>query len=398
MKTIYILLLLVVIIITTLIIQKMNDSIEPFKADIYLVQPKTCPHKMDSYIDGKTQQSMCCDGTVKENICSGLTVCTLTPSAASNVAGCAQYLKEYNAKMQAKHCFNEMAKYYEDASQEPNISGCASQVNGDQSGPVLNARSCRIYKDAKDNTNKVDSCVNAKMKFDLQNGSFCKMVNCTAALVRFGGSPPLVSGTYGNPAGMGGGAGSPNPAPQTCYSKESVIRYFKSTYSGEQLTNILKDVNNGTAPYVCGYIPPCNKKARYVVIQGPGYVQISQIVVKDANGKNIAKDSQTWSSEPYGPQSVKSNAVDGNERTRAYPNIYHSKSNDKDSFITVELNPPVCISQIVLYGRSDCCPQQHANKIISILGENGWKSVLWKSSPTTNDLVQTFNIPVSVFA
>jgi hypothetical protein len=87
--------------------------------------------------------------------------------------------------------------------------------------------------------------------------------------------------------------------------------------------------------------------------------------------------------------------VDGNERVRDYPNIYHSKSNDKNSFITVELNPPACISQIVLYGRSNCCPQQHANKIISIYSGN---SVIYKSSPTTNDLVQTFNIPNSVFA
>jgi hypothetical protein len=328
---------------------------------------------------------------VKENICSGLTVCTLTPSAASNVVGCAQYLKDYNAKMQEKHCFNEMSRYYEDASQEPNISGCASQVNGDESGPVLNAKSCRIYADAKDNTNKVDSCVNAKLKYDLQNGSFCKMVNCTAALVRFGGSPPLVSGTYGS-------AGAASPAPQTCYSKESLTRYFKSVMSGEQLTNALNGIDNGTNTYVCGYVPPCNKKARYVVIQGPGYVQISQIVIKDANGKNIAKDAQTWSSEPYGAQSVKSNAVDGNERVRDYPNIYHSKSNDKDSFITVELNPRACISQIVLYGRSNCCPQRHANKTITIRGEKGWETILWTSSPTTKDLVQTFNIPVSVFA
>jgi hypothetical protein len=224
------------------------------------------------------------------------------------------------------------------------------------------------------------------------------MVNCTAALVRFGGSPPLVSGTYGNPAGMGGGAGVSSPVPRTCYSKESAKRYLKSVMSGEQLTNSLNAIDNGTDQNICGYVPPCNKKARYVVIQGPGYIQISQIVIRDANGKNIAKDAQTWASEPYGAQSVKSNAVDGNERTRAYPNIYHSKSNNKDSFITVELNPRACISQIILYGRSDCCPQQHANKIISILGENGWKSVLYKSSPTTNDLVQTFNIPVSVFA
>jgi hypothetical protein len=300
--------------------------------------------------------------------------------------------------MESKHCFPAMPRYYEDTSQEPNISGCAGKVNATKSAPTLNTKSCRVYTNSNDNINKTDSCVNAKLQLDLQNSSFCKMVNCTASIVKFGGGPPLVSGTYGSPAGTGGGAGSPNPTPKTCYSKESVIRFFKSQYSGEMLTILLNSINNGTNTDICGYMPPCNKKARYLVIQGAGYIQISQIVVKDANGKNIAKGAQTWASEPYGPQSVKSNAVDGNERTRAYPNIYHSKSNAADTFITLEFNPPACISQIVLYGRSDCCPQQHANKTINILGQNGWNSVLYKSPPTTSDLVQTFNIPVSVFA
>ncbi len=331
---------------------------------------------------------MCCDGNVKENICSGLTVCTLTPSAASNVVGCAQYLKDYNAKMQTKHCFNEMSKYYEDASQEPNISGCASQVNEDQSGPVLNARSCRIYKDAKDNTNKVDSCVNAKMKFDLQNGSFCKMVNCTAALVRFGGSPPLVSATYGNPAGA---------TPLTCYSKETLKRYVKYAFSGDRLRDELNSIDNGTNTYVCGYVPPCNKKAHYVNLSGPGFLQLSQIVIRDGSGKNIARNAQVGASDPFSPQSAAKNAVDGNEKARAYPNIYHSKS-DKKPFITVTLNPPACISQIILYGRSDCCADRHANKKIYILGNQGWDTVLWTSPDTTKDLVQTFNIPTSIFA
>ena len=371
---------------------------ESFQADINTVQPTVCPHNMSSYVDAITNDTLCCDGTVEHNICKGQTVCSLTPSGTSNYQSCSQYLIDYTKEMESKHCFPAMPRYYEDTSQEPNISGCAGKVNATKSAPTLNTKSCRVYTNSNDNINKTDSCVNAKLQLDLQNGSFCKMVNCSASIVKFGGGPPLVSGTYGSPAGTGGGAGSPNPTPKTCYSKESVIRFFKSQYSGEMLTILLNSINNGTNTDICGYMPPCNKKARYLVIQGAGYIQISQIVVKDANGKNIAKGAQTWASEPYGPQSVKSNAVDGNERVRDYPNIYHSKSNAADTFITLEFNPPACISQIVLYGRSNCCPQQHANKIISILGQNGWNSVLYKSSPTTSDLVQTFNIPVSVFA
>jgi hypothetical protein len=390
MKTIYILLLLVVIIIATLVIQKMNSSIEPFKVDINLVQPKTCPHKMQSYIDGKTQQTVCCDGTVKENVCSGLSVCTLTPSAASNLIGCAQYLKDYNTKMQAKHCLNEMSRYYEDASQEPNISGCASQVNGDESAPVLNAKSCRIYKDDKDNTNKVDSCVNAKLKYDLQNGSFCKMVNCASNIVRYGGTPPLVSGTYGSAAGG---------TPLTCYSKETLKRYVKYAFSGDRLTDELNAIDNGTNTQVCGYVPPCNKKAFYVRIYGKGYLQISQIVIRDANGRNIANGAKVYASPPYNPQSVAENAVDGNEKVRAYPNIYHSKNN-KDAIFIVELKTPACISQIIIYGRSDCCTDRNEGNKIVIEGDmdkDTKRIILWTSPDTTKDLVQTFNIPSSVY-
>ena len=368
---------------------------ESFQADINTVQPAVCPHNMSSYVDAITNDTLCCDGTVEHNICKGQTVCSLTPSGTSNYQSCSQYLIDYTKEMESKHCFPAMPRYYEDTSQEPNISGCAGKVNATKSAPTLNTKSCRVYTNSNDNINKTDSCVNAKLQLDLQNSSFCKMVNCTASIVKFGGYPPLIRGTYGNPAA---GAGATSPMPLTCTSKESAKRFLKSAQSGEQLTNSLNAVDNGTDQNICGYIPPCNKKARYVVIQGPGYIQISQIVVKDANGKNIAKGAQTWASEPYSPESVKSNAVDGNERVRDYPNIYHSKSNAADTFITVEFSPPACISQIVLYGRSNCCPQQHANKTINILGQNGWNSVLYKSSPTTSDLVQTFNIPVSVFA
>jgi hypothetical protein len=395
MKTIYILLLLVVIVITVLVLQKMNDSIESFKVDINTVQPTVCPHNMSSYVDALTSDTLCCDGTVEHNICKGKTVCTLTPSGKSAYESCSQYLIDYNKEMESKHCFPEMPRYYEDDAQVPHISGCASQVNVSQSTPILNAKSCKIYSSSNDNMNKTDSCVNAKMELDLQNSSFCKMVNCKAAIVKFGASPPLISGTYGNPAT--GGVGTPNPVPLTCYSKESLTRYFKSVMSGEQLTNALNGINNGTNTYVCGYIPPCNKKAKYVQIKGTGYIQLSQIVIRDFNGKNIAKGLPAYGRDSYSPQSTPANAVDGNERTRAYPNIYHSKSADEDTFFYVQIYPPVCISQIIIYGRSDGYSERHANKFITIRDET-FNNILWTSSKTTNDLVQTFNIPNSVFA
>jgi hypothetical protein len=314
-------------------------------------------------------------------------------------------MREYNKTMEKTHCNASMPRYFEKGK----MSGCAKRVNADATAPEGSDSICKIYTSLDDNNSKKDSCINAKLLLNLKNSSWCSITKCT---------PTLSSSDSRKPVTVGATYKDSLDNIQWCQSRASLERQLENM--GSEGKKQLDMVRRGTyTPAPCGDIPPkkvapveapkpaskvmarstptCNKKARYIILQGPGYIQVSQIVVKDINGKNIAKRAKTSSSSPYSPLSVSSNAVDGNEKPRAYPNIYHSKL-VKDGFIKVELNPSACISQIILYGRSDGYFERHANKTIKILGEKGNNDVLWTSQPTTEALEQTFNIPPSVFA
>jgi len=141
----------------------------------------------------------------------------------------------------------------------------------------------------------------------------------------------------------------------------------------------------------------CNKKATRISVKGGGYIQISQIVAKDRNGNNVAKGSQIEAPEPYSAESRKENMVDGTEAVRPYPQLYHSKSDAAaDKWVVIILPTAACISEIILYGRSDCCPDRNAGKTIQLWGQDG-QALNW-SAKTNSDNVQKFTIPPSTYA
>jgi len=263
MKTLYLLLLLVVIIIGVLIYQKMA-SVEGFAdTDTDQVELNSCPHNMQSYVDPKTSDTVCCDGTVQDNICSGDAVCTLTPTSASNIPACSTYIKEYNGRMAKEHCFDTMSQYYEDDSQTPHISGCAQKVNKHTSAPTFNAKSCRIYSAIKMNQYKHDSCENQKMKYLAEKSSFCTISKCTN--VNIGGHDgtniPWINAFFMTQNGS-------TPVQGACESKESVIRHLKYGYgdehvnepwaqpkTGQELADALAQVEAGTYPGMCPISP-----------------------------------------------------------------------------------------------------------------------------------------------
>jgi hypothetical protein len=111
-------------------------------------------------------------------------------------------------------------------------------------------------------------------------------------------------------------------------------------------------------------------------------------------GNNVARGSQVYASEPWGPESKKESVVDGTEAARPYPQIYHSKSDADDTMLYFKLSTPSCISEIILYGRSDGFNERHAGKTIMLTGGG---SRLW-SAPTNTDTVQKFTIPANTFA
>jgi hypothetical protein len=400
MKTLYLLLLLVVIIIGVLIHQKLT-SVEGFQTQTDQVEPTFCPHNMQSYVDPKTSDTACCDGTVQDNICTGSPICTLTPTATSTLSACSSYLRDYNARMAKEHCFDTMPKYYEDNLQVPMISGCASNVNTRTTAPALNATRCKIYSTDTQNRIQGDSCENRKMIFLARNSNFCKTVNCTSVeTIGNTRNIPWVMASYPNGATLA-----------SCESKESVIRHLKygsgsgaaavAPLTGQALTDALTLVNAGTYPGMCSSVTTL--KVQYLMIRGKsgnGLLGISQIVIKNKQGTNIARNPKAmWASQEYNPQSTKERVVDGNERIRPYPSIYHSIETDRP-YLTIELNTPTNLSDIAsitVYGREGCCPERNAGKEITLYkqttgGGTAPQNIIWTSPVTNSDLVQTFTV------
>jgi hypothetical protein len=298
--------------------------------------------------------------------------------------------------MEAKFCFPTMPRYYEnESSKSKSNSGCASSVTADAASPGPGTDSCKIYATEQDNLIKIDSCFNKKAEYNFANSAICKQTKCKTAIVNFGTAPALISSTNIDP-------GTYRPA--TCYEKESALRYLRTVLKGDRLQEEIERINSGQAQEICGYVPPaptCNpdKAAKYVTLTGNGYIELSQIVIKDMNGNNIApKGKIVYATPAWDPAAKPENAIDGTEAAREYPNIYHSIENDpnySDNSIIIELNSPTCISEIITYGRLNGFPVRQVNKYITI--DNSRSQDIWTSPKTTDKLVQSFKIPANLW-
>ena len=403
MNILYLILLLIVVVITAIILQKISSSQEGFENSTTQQLPtiNTCPHRMNSFIEGATY---CCDGAVTGNQCQGRKVCAMSPGV-TDISSCAQYLYDYTKLMSEKHCFSDMPHYYENDSQVPAISGCATQVNSDYSAPVDGSsekNTCKVYLTEYENIQNVDSCANKKMEVALQQSDFCKQVGCTTSIWKWQTNPPLHIATYSNPAAITNGstAGDPNISPKTCQWQPSSLRYVQTVFPDDQ--NLINKVTEGSLAWICGYVPPlpCNQqKAIFTFkLMGPGRINISQIVLKDSKGKNITQNATIYASESLMPDDVKKeNVIDGVEETRGFPNVYISKSTDKDAYIQINPYSKTCIRQVIIYGNSNADPTQNADKVFTLAAADDQGGVIYTSPPTTKDLIQTFNIPPDIY-
>jgi hypothetical protein len=77
--------------------------------------------------------------------------------------------------------------------------------------------------------------------------------------------------------------------------------------------------------------------------------------------------------------------VDGNERPRPYPQVYHSNNTAYDYF-RIDFATPIRISSISIFNRSDCCQDRLA--ISSIWVD---QSGQWLNYGLSSDLVQTLS-------
>jgi hypothetical protein len=129
---------------------------------------------------------------------------------------------------------------------------------------------------------------------------------------------------------------------------------------------------------------------KYVKLGGGNdWINLSQLVVTDSNGVNIAKGRPTTSSG-VGYDGNESNAVDGVEQARDHPREYHSSA-DRNAFFQVELDNPSNVSSVTVYNRKDCCSNRMASgHKIYLLDSN--KKVLFESNNLNGELKQTINI------
>ena len=123
---------------------------------------------------------------------------------------------------------------------------------------------------------------------------------------------------------------------------------------------------------------------------GADYLSISQLVIKDQNGNNIAPNGTTSSSGNWGSGSFERAAIDGTQAARPFPAEYHSSG--KGGFFQVTLPQPTKLSSITVYNRSDCCQDRLAGYKIYLYDSNN--TLMFTSNPLTADSVQT--IPINL--
>ena len=137
--------------------------------------------------------------------------------------------------------------------------------------------------------------------------------------------------------------------------------------------------------------PAISGSVKYVRLGGGNdWINLSQLVVTDSNGVNVAKGRPTTSSGVHGG-GEESNAVDGDEQSRHHPKGYHSSS-DKNAFFQVTLDKPTSVASVTVYARADFGGRMAGHKI-SLLDSNN--NVLYTSDILTGELKQTINIPKS---
>jgi hypothetical protein len=143
----------------------------------------------------------------------------------------------------------------------------------------------------------------------------------------------------------------------------------------------------------------------FVRIQGgpsASYLNMSQLVVYDEQGRNVSVRRPTQSSgSPYGPPgsgtrgASEEMANDGDERPRPHPYEFHGKgSND---FWQVKLDGPTTVTSVVVYNRSDCCGDRMGyGFVIKLINPSG--AVLLTIDVLNDRQVQRIMTPGGVFS
>lgn len=370
--------------------EEFQSITEPFVTDMSEVSLTTCPPSanesvtMSSKVPPGSTETYCYDEDVKK--------CSLSV-ASSSPESCSHY---YTLLLRAKGqvCPKSMPNYYQNLQFANNVDsstrGCTSGARTRDGKSPANPSDpyCKIYSTQKDELEQLDSCTNVKRLDSAQ--CFLATAANTKVLQKNDKGSPYVQ----------------------CTRNQTNIVESKKTYDAnaskiaqqqaqlvKQKAAIVKASSQGSvtagSPVISFYVKIMQKPLGSVPAQVPAFLQqffrqqqmqaqgvslnISQIVIRDENGKNIAPSGKATSPSSFGGSSP-STAIDGTEQARAYPNIFHSAGDPLDHLL-IQFPSNVKISSISIYNRSDCCTDRMASYRLEL---NGFQSDL------TAALVQTF--------
>jgi hypothetical protein len=125
------------------------------------IEINTCPAKTTSFVDDKGN-TVCCDGAIESNKCMGILTCSLTKGNPS-LPSCSKYITALFDQRAGDRCPKSMPNYYENF--KTGERGCAEgKRKRDGSAPEKGVKFCKMYVKESDETTKLDSCTNVKMK------------------------------------------------------------------------------------------------------------------------------------------------------------------------------------------------------------------------------------------
>jgi hypothetical protein len=135
-----------------------------------------------------------------------------------------------------------------------------------------------------------------------------------------------------------------------------------------------------------------NSIATRVRITGPptaadAHIQISQLVVKNKTGLNVALNKPTSSSSQYYGYSH-AYAVDGTEALRSGVNFFHSNGTGPSEWWEVDLQGSYDISEIIYYNRGDGSQYRANGMKLEVYNGN---QIIYTGTFTA-EMVQTFNL------
>jgi hypothetical protein len=160
------------------------------------------------------------------------------------------------------------------------------------------------------------------------------------------------------------------------YEVEMVRKVGTKTTVGKELISMAATLANNTPN--TGTVYGRFIRVRPATSGGDGYLSISQIVVSDVNGKNLALNRPVYSTSRFidaaGTMATMATVVtDGTLNARSWPNLWISGTTDRNTeFLEIDLGITQAITSIIYYGRSD---SQNTAPRIQILVTNDTTAV-----------------------